>query len=350
MVQTRVTVSEMESRLSSHSAYFSSMVALIPQKFYTVKDQDQEATDNKYWINKKQTRAPKQAVKEASQKAKKLKFDPESQKTPELSHTNETNELTTEDIVYTNGETEQGAKERDSAGSFSVERVQSSDLNDLQERLKHKIEELRGKRKTRDFDNPGEVSQKKLKRVERKKRKKEMRQKQKAKKQQKVATKTEEDSTSKRPCVKDEESGRLVFSKFDFTTPQGVEPASSSSSSKKQKKDYRKLLAKAEAAQKKLDEIKAKDQERAEELQEKLRWQKAVDMAKGKKLKDDPQLLKKTMKRIEKKKDKSRKQWNKREKMEELTKEKRQEKRMKNIKERTEKIKAKKLKKRRPGF
>lgn len=338
----RVEFGAMETRLESHSAYFSSMVALIPQQFYSVKDQDQKASDSKYWVNKKQPRAPKQAVKEASKKAKRLKFDLESQNTLE----SRKEEPTIEDKDGEEHDEEVGEEEGVSRGSgFSVENVRSRNLNDLQERLKRKIEELRGKRKTRDFEEPDEIAQKRLKRAERKKRKKEMRQK----KKQKVTSKADE-STSQRPCIKDEESGRLVFSKFDFTTPQSVQPFSSTSTGKK-KKDYRKLLAKAEAAQKKLEEIKEKDEQKGEELQEKLQWQRAVEKAKGNKLKDDPKLLKKTVKRIEKKKEKSRKQWSKRQKVEEQSKEKRQERRTKNIKARTEQIKAKKMKKRRrPGF
>ena len=89
-------------------------------------------------------------------------------------------------------------------------------------------------------------------------------------------------------------------------------------------------------------------------MQERLQWQRAMEMAKGTKLKDDTKRLKKTVKRLEGKKTKSRKQWVERQKQEDLAKEKRQEKRKRNIQERIEQVKVKKLKKkgkaRKPGF
>ena len=363
---------ELESRLRGHSEYFTSMVELIPAKFYAAKEEleeessdDGDETENKFWINTKKSRAPKQAVKESTKKAKRLKVDPLS---------NEKDVKNQEEGVYENGvtvpedernsdsddeRTETVSKRRlkDSLKGFSVERVQSGDLNDLRQRLHNKISKLRGKRRFSEHgEGEGEggvsakvVTKKQQRVLENRQKKKESRKKDREHKHvvRMNPTKKQTESTTKRPSIKDD-SGRVVFSKFDFGTTGG------SSLAKGKTKDFKKLLAKAEAAQKRLEEIKETDEKKSKELQEKLQWQRAIEMAKGTKLRDDTKRLKKTVKRLESKKSKSRKQWLERQNQENEAKEKQQVKRKKNIQERIEQVKAKKLKKKRkprkPGF
>ena len=242
--------------------------------------------------------------------------------------------------------------------AFSVERVQSGDLNDLREKLHKKIVELRGKRKLKSHEEEEEggsgatSSQKHQRLMERRRRKKEIRKKDKERKHLVKKHPSEKqghsEQSAKRPSIKDE-SGRIVYSKFDFGSVAGRAEHRGKS------KDYKKLLAKAEAAQKKLEKLKETNEKKSEELQEKLQWQRAMEMAKGTKLKDDTKRLKKTVKRLDSKKAKSRKQWMERQKQEILAKEKQQEKRKKNIQDRIEQVKAKKVKKRvkkprKPGF
>ena len=324
----------LEERLRRHSATFEAMVELIPAKYYIMQD-DSDQFNSKYWVNRKQ-RAPKQSVKDASKKAKRLKLDPGSHKSfRELQEEearreaeNERGEESKEEEEEVNGHTRL-------QNGFSVERVKSGDLNELRERLKAKVEELRGKRKAGDTEEGH--AQKRQKRMDRKQRKKEMRLKEKQRKTSKQVSRISiKDS---RPSLEDK-SGRIVYSKFDFSTPvKEWEPAG-------KKKDYKKLLAKAEASQRKLEELKKKDEKKGEDLEEKLNWQKAVELAKGTKLKDNPKQLKKTIKRLGKKKNRSQKQWEERVKQEKQTKDRRQELRQKHIQERTEQIKAKKMKKR----
>lgn len=331
----------LDNRLKAHSSYFSSMVELIPAKFYLTKDpeMDESLQSSKYWFNKK-PKAPKQSVKEATKKARRVKLDPESQKSiieQQKDAHNSEKKVIIEDaddltavVPGKNG--------------FSVEMVRSTELSDLRERLKTKIDSCKGKRKTRE-DEPEKFALKKLKITEKRKRKKEAIQK----KKKLVSANTKKENTQKeRPSIKDE-SGKIVFSKFDFSAPSKADKA-------QQTKDYKRLLAKAEATEKQLEELKKNDQKRGEELQEKLQWRKAIDLAKGAKVKDDPKLIKRTLKRIEKQKSKSHKQWTERADQEQQQKDKKQELRKKHIQERIDKIKAKKGKKkfksgkRTPGF
>ena len=335
--------------LRRHSSHFSSMVELIPAKFYVVKeDEEPEAGDSKYWVNK--NKKQKESVKELTKKAKRLKLDPGSQKTVA--------DLQAEKHQREKQEAEKSSGEAEDSGDMpriSVEEVQSTSLNNLQERLKEKIDGLRCKRNAPSEGASDETTAlKKQKRLEQKQRKKELRHKKKLIDQKSKTVKVEKVESSG-PSINGKEKGRIVFSKLDFTTPNKEETRGIDKIAKK--KDYKRLLAKAEATEKKLEELKKKDERRGEELEKKLQWQKALDMARGTKLKDDPKLLKRSLKRQEKKKSKSSKQWEERKEAERLAMEKRQEKRKKNIQERAQKSKESKMKRRakrvgriKPGF
>lgn len=375
---------DIESRLNSHSAYFTSMIELIPTRFYAVKEHtiegsDEEETDSKFWVNKR-SRAPKQTVKDTTKKAKRLRFNLSENKVGGAALEEESRvkvaalgSSSTDPVEEDHGDecsSEEGSNRAEivskrhpkaSFNGFSVERVKSGDLNDLRERLHNKIALLRGKRELykqteEDVQKEGGASskvaiQKQRRTMEKRQKKKEARKKDKERKHvtRKHSTSVAERSETytKRPSIKDE-SGRVVFSKFDFSTSAEL------SEPKSKTKDYKKLLAKAEAAEKKLEKLKETDEKKSKELQERLQWQRAMEMAKGTKLRDDTKRLKKTVKRLEGKKAKSRKQWFERQKQETLAKEKQQEKRQKNIQERIEQVKSKKLKKRgkarKPGF
>lgn len=340
---------DLEEQLRAHSAHFAAMVELIPAKHY-VSRENEAMEDSKYWVNKKKAR--KQSGKEAAKKAKRLKLDPEKGKSVvelQAEVNKQEEEIKTEAQLTP-------LPNKSIINGFSVEHVQSTSLSDLQERLKEKIKTLRRKRNAPEDEESvprsKEVSQKRQKRMEKRQRKKELRKKLVRGGATGIANGSKTAATPTKPSFKDKETGRIVFSKFDFTTPvQSEQP------NRVKGKDYKKLLAKAEAAQKKLEELKQKDEKRGEELEKKLKWQKALDMARGTKLHDDPKRLKKTFKRMEKKKQKSSKAWEERKAAEQQSKEKRQQKRQRNIQERKDKIKATKMKKRakkggirKPGF
>ncbi len=342
--------------LQQRSACFANMVELIPAKYYIVRDEEAQQ-DGKYWQNKK-LKAPRQAVKEATKRAKRLKLDPESHRSvqelkqeADRKEEGEGEELNEEDDDQSEGEmdfggqldthhdsqAEPGRKGHTSDGrvGISVEKIKSGDLNELRDRLKQRIAELRGKRKADDPDKPVESSHKRQKLMERRNLKQKKRKKLKERKSKAAQGRERESGTT---LVKDE-NGQVVFNKFDFSAPtQDWE-------SEPTKKDYQKLLAKAEAKKKRLETIKRKDEEAGLQLSTDLNWEKALEMAGGTKPRDDPQLLKKTIKRLGKKKDQSRKTWQERARHEQQTKDKRQEVRKKHVQERIQQIKAKKMKK-----
>lgn len=309
---------ELMQRLEAHSNYFSSMLALIPDKFK--HENDEQRTDGSKFHRNKREKRPKQAIKEASKRAKRLKLDPEYMEVdkqatvesqPELPHVLQ---------------------------QFSVEGKHCESVNDLREKLRAKIEALQSRREVvRQHGKKQKTSVKK-----------------KDKKQTKSIATTKQTTTKKPSIVR--EDGKIVFSKFDFTTPS--EPSDKVDENKKV--NYKKLLAKAEAKEQSLKVLKEKDAERTRQLEERLNWKRAMGKARGDKVKDDPSLLKKTLKRKEQQKRSSKKKWGTRKAQELKRMEQKQEKRQRHIKERQEAKKAKKMgnkprkpkvkKIRKPGF
>lgn len=347
----------LEGRLRAHSAHFSSMVELIPAKFYiSIDDSDpgvaEGTKDSKYWVNKRKKKTPKEVV----QKAKRMKLDPGTQKSVAQLQAEAVNRE--EDWVGSKGDKPPSGGGQ--LNGFSVEHVRSSSLSDLQERLKEKIEGFRKNRKIPPESKEGGLSEKaaakRQKKMDKLKREKELRKKNLVSGRGQSAANGGEIGGAVKSSNRDaEDTKKIMFNKFDFSTP--VETEVQVKKKKTGKRDYRMLLAKAEASQRKLDELKKNDERHGRELERKLQWQKALDMARGTKLKDNPKLLKKTSKRLEKRKKKSKESWEERKGSEKEAQEKRQEKRKKNIQQRRDQVKERKIKKRakkgvtrKPGF
>ncbi|KHJ39801.1 surfeit locus protein 6 [Trichuris suis] len=132
----------------------------------------------------------------------------------------------------------------------------------------------------------------------------------------------------------------LAYTKFEF--------ASNRSSKNKHRKRgsfavdnlvgrrYGSLLRKVEKRQEKLESLQQKDPAKAEVATRKICWDTAEKRAQGVKIKDDPSLLKKSLKRRLKKKERSRTKWAQRVAAVERAMQKKQEIRLKNIRRRIE--------------
>lgn len=95
--------------------------------------------------------------------------------------------------------------------------------------------------------------------------------------------------------------GKVVFSKFDFTDAE--KPKNDISKGK----NYKKILEKVAKDKEKLEKLKESDQNKAKQQQKKMQWQSAIQKAEGIKVRDDPKMLKKSIKKQEGKKKKSQK-------------------------------------------
>ena len=117
--------------------------------------------------------------------------------------------------------------------------------------------------------------------------------------------------------------GKMVFSKFDFSEKKEKKP---------EKKNYKKLLEKVQQNKEKLNHLEQTDSGKAESLKQKQQWKSVLQKAEGVRVKDNPDLIKKSIKKREKRKEKSKKDWKDRQdKVDKKVKE-RQDKRQHNIK------------------
>eukprot|EP00117_Sycon_ciliatum_P024364 scpid93324/ scgid20461/ len=136
------------------------------------------------------------------------------------------------------------------------------------------------------------------------------------------------------------DSAALVYNKIDVTDrPDDGKKF-------KKKRDLKKLISKAEKRQQRLEELKTTDKDAAQEKEKTATWNRAMRLAEGVKLKDDPKLLKKSLKKKEKIKQQSKKKWQERVSMQKKKQQDASEKRQTNIKKRIQDKKEKKQAKR----
>jgi len=139
--------------------------------------------------------------------------------------------------------------------------------------------------------------------------------------------KTGQKSPAKKPIYN--KDGKLVFSKFDLADDRKRTKVGAVTG-----KDYKTLLGKVQKQKEKIEKLKERDADKAKDLVEKLQWNKVIQKAEGIKVKDDPELLKKSLKKKEKMKEKRKNVWKEREeKVADKIKE-RQDKRKTNLQKR----------------
>ncbi|OWF39954.1 surfeit locus protein 6 homolog [Mizuhopecten yessoensis] len=216
---------------------------------------------------------------------------------------------------------------------------------DLQQKLRARIEELQGKR---GLSVDEQKEKKKLKRKEsllklklRKKFEKQNKNKGNLAVQKETVVNGAVGSPNSKP-VKPiyNKEGKLVFSKFDFTEAGGKDRGKSNLSGK----DYKRLLEKLEKRKEHVEKVKEKDAEKGKQVETKMAWETAIHRAQGQKVKDDPALVKKALKKKEKIKKQKSKQWSQRDSQTKKRMETKIEKRTKNIEERKQQKKDKKNK------
>lgn len=133
--------------------------------------------------------------------------------------------------------------------------------------------------------------------------------------------------------------GKLVFSKFDFANVGKKERVN------KVEKDPKKILENLKQQEDKIRLLEEKeDQGKVKEIKEKIAWKNVLQKAEGQKVKDDPLLLKKSIKKMDQKKKQSKKQWDTRVKNVEQKKDERQKKRAENIAKKKKEKKSKIIK------
>jgi hypothetical protein len=264
---------------------------LIPAKFYFNTDAAaaRSALESKFSHNKKR-KAPKQAVKEATTKAKKAKLNPDAHKSN---------------------------RERLLQGAFAHEDAlvdaaddsgkEGSGMDDLKQRLLIRVQELRKQRQaTAHRKLNGEAAVKKQKTAPDKKQK---RKKKPAAKAAAAGDDASDGAAGSAGAVEPGASGgkpNTNTNDFMFAAKIGQEDPRIKA---RRKKTDAALLKKAQHFDRTLQQA---DEDQRTELKESKEWEAALSRAEGSKVKDDVALLKKSIKRKEKSKEKSRKAWQKR--------------------------------------
>lgn len=202
--------------------------------------------------------------------------------------------------------------------------------------LKAKLALLRGKRKLSYKDK---LTKKGLKNRIKKKEKREKRQTIKTEKKNLKQVPTPNSNTKPKPVYNKE--GKLIYSKFDFAGTDSKEKEIN-----KPIKDPVVALSKIKEQDEKLKKLlEAGESEKLKVIVEKKAWKTALMKSEGIKVKDDADLLKKSIKKQKDRKEKSKTKWAQRENKIKKEQEERQRKRTDNIQARAKQKKLGKLKK-----
>uniref|UniRef100_A0A8R1TRF9 SURF6 domain-containing protein n=1 Tax=Onchocerca volvulus TaxID=6282 RepID=A0A8R1TRF9_ONCVO len=183
-------------------------------------------------------------------------------------------------------------------------------------KLQEKLEQFRAKRRGKMTAYQYEEKRKLKRRMSKLK----MKERRTVAKQQMKNSKlpTDEAVSSKRPKLEREsisgemekKDDKLIFSKFDFIVRD--EKQKETKKDKRDKftgKDYKRLLQKAEKREERLEHVRSKNPEKALRIENNIQWKKALSRAEGQKVKDNPELLKRSLKRKEKMKEYKKKKW-----------------------------------------
>ncbi|KAM0001739.1 putative ribosomal RNA-processing protein [Helianthus debilis subsp. tardiflorus] len=325
---------DLKTIIHDHALFFDKLVELIPAKFYLPVDED-----SKPWfqgLSKGKKASLKQQTRENIKKSRRDRLDPEKSQTTTLDllkksiskNANEDKDSDEEDDDDEEEEIEIKVKPVSEFDGETSNSHKSVTYEELQQRLHHKLEMLRanrgqGKRtmimnEVRKRDNYTD-----------KKRKRE-----------------DKDSGSNNKDASGSGKGKgKIEADFEFGK---VKLGDEDGNRKKAKKASKvKELEKA----KKLQEAKIENPRVAKNHS----WKAATEKAMGVKVHDDPKLLKRSLQKEKKRREKSAGKWKDRVETQEKMKEEKQVKRRGNIEERANQKKARKIAKRekklmRPGF
>ncbi|KAI0265439.1 surfeit locus protein 6-domain-containing protein [Gloeopeniophorella convolvens] len=372
--------SVLQASLEKHNETFEGLLSLIPAKYYLVHDDDNEQGASKYHKNKKSQQAPKQAIKEASKKARREKLDPANNKTvldlqSERLATNgkgKQKASTPDDsdgdppfvaTIDIDVDMEDGGSDAEEEATPAVPLSQSESIVALRAKLHAKMDALRNKKRGFGQGNSRDelLEERRLQRAAmRERRRKETKEKIQREKERKGKSKDKPrdsaPSTKTQLLVADNASAhpkldpRSSLTNVAFSSI--AEGSSSSHKTSRLKTSSNPAQALEQLAARK-EKLAALPDEKRKRIEEREKWEKAEARMEGVKVRDDESRLKKAVKRNEKEKAKSKKAWVERKEQLTANMAAKQKKRADNIASRNEKRKDKQKgvkTKSRPGF
>ncbi|XP_002513804.2 ribosomal RNA-processing protein 14-C [Ricinus communis] len=320
---------DVKSLIHENSVFFDKLIELIPPKFYLPVDD----TDKKWFqgLSKDEKALAKKESRENIKKARRDRLDPEKSST------------TTLNLLMQNLEKEKSNNESDDEEEVEVHPImsglqedgeKSATYEELRQRLRRKIEELRGGRNTGGSDKVKRKNEKGV--IQQKKRKR------------------DSESDDKKPTLKESKENveKDVAEAAKELKFSHVKLGSEEEHGKKKKRKLSKMKELEKAKQ--LEEAK-KDPEKGHIITEKHSWKAATDRAAGVKVHDNPKLLNQSLKKEKKRQQKNAEKWKERLETQQKMKAEKQQKRSQNIADRIHKKKMNKIAKRekkllRPGF
>merc|ERR1712137_1143519 len=197
------------------------------------------------------------------------------------------------------------------ANSLDIMETSKKSSSSIRQKLRQKIEGMQSKRKPTKEKPESSVPSRVKEKPQKKKRTNTL----------SVADKAA--SNKKKPVSNNGEPSQ-IFNRFNFMESKELQ-------NDKRKIGNAKLLAIAEKRKEKLATIRESNPDTARSLEAKQAWQRAMDKAKGIKVKDDPKVLKKVIKKERSMKRRSTKKWADRQKQESDKQAERQAKRQRNL-------------------
>ncbi|KAJ7259588.1 surfeit locus protein 6-domain-containing protein [Mycena haematopus] len=384
--------SVLQASLEAHNETFENLLKLIPAKYYLPLEQTEEQVASKYKKHSKKQKAPKQAIKEASKKAKREKLDPENHKTVidlqnesarasvkgKRKAVDDDDESHEDDIDMDVDLDLRGDSDGDDAMEDIVPMPESGGIEALREKLHARMTALRrgGPRfdsvnATPLGDKDALLNERRLQRAAmRERRRKETKEKirreeeikgkgkGKDKEKDKAANRDKGNITQAQLLVPDDANSRLKPPSHGDTSSKITNVAFSSLAGSSKKSQSLKTNSNPSQALSQLasrkEKLAALPEEKRKSIEEKEKWDKAAARLEGVKVRDDETRLKKAVKRKDKEKVKSKREWDQRKEQITASLAAKQKKRTDNIAMRNEKRKGpaagKGKTKARPGF
>ncbi|EPQ50786.1 SURF6-domain-containing protein [Gloeophyllum trabeum ATCC 11539] len=377
----------LRSSLEQHNNTFESLLKLIPAKYYIVEDETEEQAASKYQKHSKKTKAPKQAIKEMSKKAKREKLDPKNNKTI-LDIQNEAAQRQAVAKGKRRADSGEDSDGNDDADAMDVDAdnvilgmetstgedmsfvpmPEAGGIETLRQKLHSRMEQLRkGKRGEGDQATSKDElieERRKQRAMMRERRRKETKEKirlEKEKKEKPGKDKSRDKGNQSKPTsllVEQPSTSKAGPSRDpkDTLTNVAFSAIAGSPGISNKKLQHVKTTSDPKQALQQLETRKEKlaalPEEKRKAIEEKSKWEKAEARIEGVKVKDDETRLKKAAKRKEKEKAKSKKAWDERKKEVRDQMAARQKKRADNIAMRAERRKggSSGKSKARPGF
>mmetsp|Transcript_6431 Transcript_6431/g.9472 ORF Transcript_6431/g.9472 Transcript_6431/m.9472 type:complete len:388 (-) Transcript_6431:1725-2888(-) len=299
--------------LQENNGFFDNLVDMIPARLYVAGNSGDDKYNPKYF--KGQSKESKESRRARNKASKRLKLDPEKAETTNdvkrrLARENEQEEVHDDDNDSIDSDMN---KKKEShltptkAPEIDDNKTQSSGsrIEALRAKLHAKLAEKQGNRPS----NPNKVSKRAARRAEKQRRQEEGK-KRRAMSKVEIKAKNQYVIGKNGDGTRESDLANLDFGKLTGlkTVPKNFENNKSLANINKTR-NLQKMLADAEEKKKKLEELKRSESDADKLKAEKMAWSDTLKEATGERIKDDPNKIKKALKRKIAKKEKSTKAW-----------------------------------------